>query len=65
MSDPTPGKKIKLPEYTCKVCGATWRPRKPVVPLRCGHCKSPRWHLGPSERAPIADDRLDDLLAEL
>ncbi len=35
---------MNLPTLTCKRCGHTWYPRKPVPPQSCPKCKSPYWN---------------------
>ena len=34
---------IILPTLKCSRCGHKWHPAKPLVPKRCGRCKSPYW----------------------
>lgn len=34
---------VKLPTMECTRCGHTWHPAKPLMPKRCGNCKSPYW----------------------
>lgn len=56
---------IELPTFTCKVCGYSWHPMKPKVPLRCAGCKTPYWFrdqvagktLQPSNRKPKAGNK--------
>lgn len=45
MADPVilPEMPIELPTFTCKVCGHSWHPIRPKVPLRCAKCTSPYW----------------------
>lgn len=34
---------VTLPTMECTRCGHTWHPAKPLMPKRCGSCKSPYW----------------------
>lgn len=38
-------KRVTVFQYSCCRCGHGWNPRKGVVPVRCGSCKSPYWNV--------------------
>lgn len=38
-------KRTTVYQYKCCRCEHEWNPRKGVVPVRCGGCKTPYWNV--------------------
>lgn len=58
---PAKEKPLALPTFTCLRCGATWIPRKPIQPTRCGACRSPYWD---RPRKPEHQRTIEDIFLE-